>query len=330
MKKSPAMRGFLLLRPGRAWLRSIRLPQLFQDRGVLQGRGVLRDALALGHRTQQAPHDLARAGLGQVVAEADVLGLGDRTDLLGHMVAQLLGDGLGLVARGAGALEHDEGADRLARGVVGAADHGRLGHQLGAADQGRLDLHRAHAVARHVQHIVDATGDGEVAGLGIADGAVARQVIALELTGVVALLEALRVAPDRADHRGPRLLDDQDAALPVRHIVAEFVDDGRRDAREGQGAGARHQGRGARQRRDHMAAGLRLPEGVDDGAAAAADVLVVPLPGSGVDGLADRAQQAQAAQVVALGVHGLVALGRLDQRADRGGRGVEDRPCTLR
>jgi hypothetical protein len=89
----------------------------------------------------------------------------------------------GLVARGARALEHHEGADGLARGVVRAAHHGGLGHQLGAAHQRRLDLHRAHAVARDVEHVVDAAGDGEVAGVLVADGAVAGQVVALELGG---------------------------------------------------------------------------------------------------------------------------------------------------
>ena len=49
----------------------------------------------------------------------------------------------------------------------------------------------------------------------------------------------------------------------------------------------------------HDAAGLGLPPGVDDRAAAAADLLVVPHPGLGIDPFADAAQQAQARQVVA-------------------------------
>ena len=61
---------------------SIGLVELGQDGRVLQRAGVLRHRLALGDRAQQAAHDLARAGLGQVVAEADVLRLGDRADLL--------------------------------------------------------------------------------------------------------------------------------------------------------------------------------------------------------------------------------------------------------
>src|SRR5690606_22722548 len=60
------------------------LLELFQDRWIFQGGHVLRDFLALGERAQQAAHDLAGAGLGQVVAETDVLGLGNRADFLGH------------------------------------------------------------------------------------------------------------------------------------------------------------------------------------------------------------------------------------------------------
>src|SRR4030081_813135 len=70
---------------------SHRLLQLFQDLRILERRDVLLDLLALGDRAQQPPHDLAGARLGQVVAEADVLRLGDRADFLAHPVAPLPG-----------------------------------------------------------------------------------------------------------------------------------------------------------------------------------------------------------------------------------------------
>jgi hypothetical protein len=47
-----------------------------------------------------------------------------------------------------------------------------------------------------------------------------------------------------------------------------------------------------------VAAGFGLPVGVDDRAAALADVLVVPDPRFGVDGLADGAEELQAGHVV--------------------------------
>src|SRR6476646_6490966 len=85
--------------------RSHRLLQLLEDRRVLQRRHVLRDLLALGDRAQQAPHDLARARLRQVVAETDVLRLGDGADLLADPIAQFLGNLLRLSAARARALE---------------------------------------------------------------------------------------------------------------------------------------------------------------------------------------------------------------------------------
>jgi hypothetical protein len=67
--------------------------------------------------------------------------------------------------------------------------------------------------------------------LEVARRAVAREVIlALEVLGVVALLEALGIAPDGADHRGPRLLDHEDAALALVHRVAGLVHDLGEDA----------------------------------------------------------------------------------------------------
>ena len=80
----------------------------------------------------------------------------------------------------------------------------------------------------------------------------------------------------------------------------------------------------ARQRRDHDPARLRLPPGVDDRTALAADHAVVPHPGLGIDRLADRAEQAQRREIVLLRV--LVA--EPHEGADRRRRGVEDRDAV--
>src|SRR5207253_9652681 len=61
--------------------------QLLEDRRVLERGGVLRDLLAARDRFQEPPHDLARAGLRQIVGEADVVGLGDRPELLAYPLA---------------------------------------------------------------------------------------------------------------------------------------------------------------------------------------------------------------------------------------------------
>ena len=81
----------------------------------------------------------------------------------------------------------------------------------------------------------------------------------------------------------------------------------------------------AGQRADHDGAGLGLPPRVDDRGAVAADVLAVPEPGLGVDRLADGAEHPQRRQVELR--RDVVAP--LHERADRRGRGVEDRDLVL-
>ena len=66
----------------------------------------------------KAARDLAPARLGQVVAKADVPGFGDRANFLGDPVAQLVGNSDGFLALRMPALEHHEGANRLAGRVI--------------------------------------------------------------------------------------------------------------------------------------------------------------------------------------------------------------------
>ena len=77
--------------------------------------------------------------------------------------------------------------------------------------------------------------------------------------------------------------------------------------------------------RDHDGAGLGLPPRVDDRAALAADVLVVPDPRLGVDRLADRTEQAQRREVVLLGL----LRAPLHEGPDGRGRRVEQRDPVL-
>mmetsp|Transcript_67310 Transcript_67310/g.190826 ORF Transcript_67310/g.190826 Transcript_67310/m.190826 type:complete len:446 (-) Transcript_67310:60-1397(-) len=74
-----------------------------------------------------------------------------------------------------------------------------------------------------------------------------------------------------------------------------------------------------------MAAGLGLPVGVGDRAAAAAHDAVVPPPGLGVDGLAHAGEEPEAREVAP--PHG--PLAGLHERADGRGRGVEDGHLVL-
>ena len=116
--------------------------------------------------------------------------------------------------------------------------------------------------------------------------------------------------------------------LPSRGALQDLavrVDDLRLDAEERLRRRARLELRRARQGRDEDAAGLRLPPGIDDRAAAVADDAVIPFPGLRIDRLADRAEEPQRL------ARGLLhrRLARLHERADGGRRGVEDVDVVL-
>src|SRR5215218_8556284 len=73
--------------------------ELLHDVGVAQ-RGDVAELAALGDVAQQPAHDLARAGLGQVVGPDDALGPGELADPLGDVLTQL-GDHLVVALLGA-------------------------------------------------------------------------------------------------------------------------------------------------------------------------------------------------------------------------------------
>ena len=178
---------------------------------------------------------------------------------------------------------------------------------------------------RHIEHVVNAASDAEVATVKAAHRAVAGQVQpATHFCREITLLKALRIVPDGADHGGPRAFDHQQAAGAIGHVFAGLIDDGGHDAGQGQRATARHQRRGTRQRGDHVATGFGLPKGVNDRAALASHMPVVPHPGLGIDRLANRAQDAQGVQPGAGWMHFFICLSGLDQGTDGRGRGVEN------
>ena len=77
--------------------RITRLGRLLQplEHALIFERGRVATRLrARRHLAQQPPHDLARAGFGQRLGKPDLLGPRERTDLRGHVLAQLLGERL--------------------------------------------------------------------------------------------------------------------------------------------------------------------------------------------------------------------------------------------
>ena len=178
-----------------------------QRRGIAQAVGLVGGDLA-----QDAAHDLAAARLRQRRRPLDRIRRGDRADLLAHPGDQFLAQ---LLGRFLAQLQRDIGVDALALQVVREAHHRGLGH-LRMRHQRAFHFRGAHAMARHVDHVIDAAGDPVIAVL-IAPRAVAGEIQALE-GGEIGLHEPLVVAEHGAHHAGPGIREAQ-IALARRRAV---------------------------------------------------------------------------------------------------------------
>ena len=263
---------------------------------------------------QEAAHNFSAAGLREGFGEPDVVGLGDRADFLADVLAEDLAQ---VGAGGVAGLESDEGDEGLALELVGTANNGGFGDVL-IGDQSAFDFSSADAVTGDVQHVVNAADDPKVS-VFVLPATVAGEVVAGDF-GPVNFLVTFQIAPEAAEHAGPRFANDQLAPGVPGHGVALVVDDLRKDAKVRERRGARFGGRCAGQGRDHHRACFGLPPGVHDGAAFAADDFVIPNPRFRVDRLADRAEKAQRSEVVFLGPFNAP----LHEGADGRGGGVED------
>ena len=172
------------------------------------------------------------------------------------------------------------------------ADHGRFSN-FGVQHQRAFHFGSAHAVSGDIKHIVDASGDPVVAIL-IATGAVAGKVVAGEGTEI-GIDKPLVIAVDGANLARPAGLNRQHTLYRALELIALLVEQHWLDTKEWTGRRAGLECGGAGQRRQHVGAGLGLPPGVDDRAAAVANHFVVPLPSLWVDRLADGAEQLQRA-----------------------------------
>src|SRR5207249_6655029 len=261
------------------------LAQARQHAEIIERRGVAPDFRASSDLFEQAPHDFSGTGLRQRLGETDVVRLGDRPDLLGHMLAQLVAQlGHGFYSR----LQRHERHQRLALQFVRPAHHRGFGH-VGVADQGALDLSRADPVPRDVEHVVDPADNPEVTVL-VLPAPVSGEITTFDFAPID-LFVTLRVAPDAAQHVRPRLADDQLSAGIARNSLALVVHDFGHDPEKWQGGGTRFGWDRPRQGRDHDAAGLRLPPGIDNGTTFGADDFLIPNPSLGINRLADGAQQ---------------------------------------
>src|SRR5205809_608798 len=98
------------------------------------------------------------------------------------------------------------------------------------ADEGAFDFGSADAVASHVEDVVNAADDPEIAVFVLA-AAVAGEV-ATGNFGPVDLFVAFGIAPEAAQHAGPGFANDEFAALPFRDRIPLVIDDFGNNAEE--------------------------------------------------------------------------------------------------
>ncbi len=219
-------------------------------------------------------------------------------------------------ALGNAVLERHEGIERLAFDVVRHGRDGGFG-DFGVAHQRALHFRRADAMAGDVHHVIYAA-EQPVITIGIHAAAVTGEIHVLERREI-GVHEAMMVAPRRAHDAGPRFFDAELAALVQLAFGAIVAQDHRLHAEESAAGAAGFERVRAGQGGDEMSAGLGLPPGIHDGAALAADVLVIPQPRLGIDRFADGAEDAQRAEII----FRRPFIAEPDECANRGGRGVK-------
>ena len=272
-----------------------------------------------------AAHDLARASLGHVRHDPDVLRPGDLADQALDRGRDLLFD---LLARLHARLERYVDLHRPSSQVVDNRHRGGFGNLLDC-QAGGLELLGAQPVPGNIDHVVDASQDAEVAVLR-QQGAVAGEVwpvvpvlaaLLPVVFGVIRRHESIRVSVDGLEDARPGVADRDVARLAaaLRNRLGSFVEDLRKDAQHARAAASGlHRlegGQGAAQE----PAVLRLPPRVHDDRLVLPDLVVVPAPHLGLDRLADRRHVLEAVVVLPW-----LLWTQLAQHADRRRRGVED------
>ena len=197
------------------------------------------------------------------------------------------------------------------------ADNSRLNHAFVFVQRG-FDLCGTDPVTGYVDHIIHPASDPVIA-VFVTPAAVAGKIKPL-VGGKIGLDKPRVVAIHAAGLTGPAIGDDKVAGCrPFQKLTflvhQRGLDTKHRPCRR---TGLEHGG--ARQGRDHHAAGLGLPPCIHNGATFLADHTVIPEPSFGVDRLPHRSQKPDRAAVMLF--DRLVA--EAFQRADRCGGGIED------
>lgn len=196
-------------------------------------------------------------------------------------------------------LHGDESVDGLSGEIISSSDDGSLGDSS-VNDQRRLDLSGRKSVTRDVDDIIDSSLDPDVSVL-VSSSTVSREVesgVGLE----VGLDESGVILVDGSGDTRPGLGDDENSLDVVSDELSSGgrVEDLDLNSGEGEGSGSGLGWDRSGKRSDDDGSSLGLPVGVDDGALSSSDVVVVPVPGLGVDGLSDGSDDSQTLEGVIL------------------------------
>src|ERR1700733_14484109 len=146
-----------------------------------------------------------------------------------------------------------------------------------------------------VQNVIDPSHDPKVTIL-VSSSPIAGKITALDLAPVLFLVP-LFIAPDGAQHRWPRLADNEFASNIRRHFFPLVIYYCGVNPKKRQSRCPRFERSGSRQRSYHDRSGFGLPPGIDDRAATAPDDGVIPHPGLRVNWFSHRAEQSERREI---------------------------------
>src|SRR5947208_9286958 len=236
----------------------------------------------IGGSGKDPAHDLARAGLGHIRDDPDILRSRDLPNLSLNRPGHLL---LNVLTRLEPRLQCNVHLNDPAAQFVYHRHRGGLGN-LFDGEARRLDLFRSESVPSHIDHIVDPAKDAEIA-VGCQHSTVSSEVrpvmpvftlLVATVLLIVDLHKSLRLAPDRLKDALPWVADANIAgpsASGLDHIAFFIVDHGV-DPKDSWAAAARLHRFQGRQGAAQEATVLGLPPGVNNDRFALSDHVVIP------------------------------------------------------